>query len=104
MAKKRNVVSKEQADRESLEFRLKDLRQSFHKTEPTLRYKVGERVQRGCVKSMAFAAEFVKTAKMKYKRNEIHVEEARIILKAIHDHQELCKNHFKEPKSLGFKK
>jgi Protein of unknown function DUF262. len=51
MAKKRNVVSKEQADRESLEFRLKDLRQSFHKIEPTLRYKVGERVQRGCVKS-----------------------------------------------------
>jgi ATPases of the AAA+ class len=54
--------------------------------------------------SMAFATEFVKTAKMKYKRNEIQVEEARVILKAIHDHQELCKNHFKEPKSLGFKK
>jgi ATP-dependent Zn protease len=54
--------------------------------------------------SMAFVAEFVKLTKMKYKRNDILLEEARTILKAIHEHQELCENHFKEPKNIGFKK
>jgi ATP-dependent 26S proteasome regulatory subunit len=54
--------------------------------------------------SMAFVAEFVKSAKMKYKRNDLKLEEARVILQAIHKHQELCKTHFKEQKNLGFQK
>jgi AAA+ superfamily predicted ATPase len=54
--------------------------------------------------SMAFVAEFVKLAKMKFKRNNITNEETYTILTAIKDHKKLCENHFKEPKSLGFKK
>ena len=54
--------------------------------------------------SMAFVAEFVKSSKMKYMRNDIKLEEARVILHAIHEHQNLCSDHFQEPKSIGFKK
>jgi AAA+ superfamily predicted ATPase len=59
---------------------------------------------KGSDSSMAFVAEFVKSSKMKYKRNDITLEEAKVILRAIHEHQELCENHFKEPKNIGFKK
>lgn len=54
--------------------------------------------------SMAFVAEFVKMAKMKYKRNNITVEEANLLLEGIKSHQKLCETHFKEDKKVGFKK
>jgi hypothetical protein len=54
--------------------------------------------------SMAFVAEFIKSAKMKYKRNDLKTEEAKTLLDAIHHHQELCRKHFQEEKTLGFGK
>ena len=54
--------------------------------------------------SMAFVAEFVKLAKMKYKRNNITVDEASQILEGIKKHQKLCEDHFKEEKIVGFKR
>jgi hypothetical protein len=54
--------------------------------------------------SMAFVAEFVKLAKMKYKRNNISVDEANKILDGIKAHQKLCETHFKEEKTVGFKR
>jgi hypothetical protein len=53
---------------------------------------------------MAFVAEFVKMAKMKYKRNNITVEEANKLLDGIKNHQKLCETHFKEDRRVGFKK
>lgn len=52
--------------------------------------------------SMAFVAEFIKSAKMKYKRNELSKEEAIILLAAIQKHKDLCESHFKEVKRIGF--
>lgn len=55
--------------------------------------------------SMAFVAEFVKMAKMRYKRNEITQDESAALLKEIHVHLDMCKNHFKEEKiKPGFNK
>lgn len=54
--------------------------------------------------SMAFVAEFVKMAKMKYKRNNITMEEANKLLEGIKAHQKLCETHFKEERQVGFKK
>ena len=55
--------------------------------------------------SMAFVAEFVKVLKMKFKRNEVTVEEVHTVLKAIQDHRDMFKKHFHETtKSLGFTK
>lgn len=53
--------------------------------------------------SMAFVAEFVKMAKMKYKRNNITVEEANKLLDGIKAHQKLCETHFKEERKIGFR-
>lgn len=52
--------------------------------------------------SMAFVSEFVKSAKMKYKRNEITPEEVKVLIDAIKQHQKLCEQHFKEEKKVGF--
>lgn len=55
--------------------------------------------------SMAFVAEFIKVLKMKFKRNEVTVEEVHTVLKAIQDHRDMFKKHFHETtKSLGFTK
>lgn len=55
--------------------------------------------------SMAFVAEFVKSAKMLHKRNNITMDEAKSLLKEIHRHQKLCTEHFKDTtKSFGFRK
>jgi AAA+ superfamily predicted ATPase len=54
--------------------------------------------------SMAFVTEFVKICKMKYKSNVISLEQGKEILKAIKQHQELCKNHFSDKKKVGFLK
>lgn len=52
--------------------------------------------------SMAFVAEFVKSVKMKYKRNSITTDEAITILDSIRKHKQLCEEHFKEPRKVGF--
>ena len=55
--------------------------------------------------SMAFVAEFIKSMKTKYKRNEFIFDEANSVLQSIHDHDKAYKNHFAEEKqAIGFGK
>jgi len=48
--------------------------------------------------SMAFATEFVKACKTKYRRNTLTIKEANEILEGIHKHNKMYKNNFKPEK------
>jgi hypothetical protein len=45
--------------------------------------------------SMAFVAEFIKSIKMKFRRNKISYDEAKIILNNIHNHNKIYLDYFK---------
>jgi len=52
--------------------------------------------------SMAFVEEFVKVSKMKYRRNELTIEEATQLIKKIQEHNKMFETNFKKQKKIGF--
>lgn len=52
--------------------------------------------------NMAFATEFVKIIKTRFKTNKIDFKDAKKVLEEIHNHNKLYKDHFKEDIEAGF--